>query len=177
MSRGSRAATWSAGRTQVFAHASVRIESGDARSWSIAYCGKSALTAAESTKQPNSEARHRQVLLWLLGPSSPIRGNACVHLTDTRFFVLARVVDVLLSGEPVQATACPGQYARTRPMAITLYRSGEPTYRAHRWQEFLTLAANLFEPTTAGCQDARTDVHKAVEEMARVSTALMCSRS
>ena len=29
-------------------------------------------------------------------------------------------------------------------LAITLYRSGKKTYGPHRWQEFLTLAANLF---------------------------------
>src|SRR5215203_4204324 len=99
------------GQNTVFAHASVRIESPDARKLvdsllrQIGAHGSGEYKAAELLR-----ARHRQVLLWLLGPSSPIQGNACVHLTDTRFFVLARVVDVLLSGEPVQATACPGQH-------------------------------------------------------------------
>jgi hypothetical protein len=29
-------------------------------------------------------------------------------------------------------------------MALTLYRSGEQSYGTHRWQEFLTLGANIF---------------------------------
>jgi hypothetical protein len=160
------------GQNTVFAHASVRIESPDARKLvdsllrQIGAHGSGEYKAAELLR-----ARHRQVLLWLLGPSSPIQGNACVHLTDTRFFVLARVVDVLLSGEPVQATACPGQHARTRPMAITLCRSGEPTYGAHRWQEFLTLAANLFRTNNRWLPKTPIPLfYAAVEEMARVST-------
>jgi Protein of unknown function (DUF3800) len=132
------------GQNQVFAHASVRIEPSDARRLvdnllrQIGARGSGEYKAAELLR-----ARHRPVLEWLLGPSSPIRGNAYVHLTDTRFFVLARVLDVLLGGETVSGTSCPGQNARTREMAITLYRSGENNYGTHRWQEFLTLAANI----------------------------------
>jgi hypothetical protein len=88
--------------------------------------------------------RRRPVLLWLLGPSSPIHGNAHVHLTDTRFFVLARLVDILLGGQAVSGFERPGRDARTRDMALTLYRSGEQSYGASRWQEFLTLSTNLF---------------------------------
>jgi hypothetical protein len=84
------------------------------------------------------------VLLWLLGPNSPIYGNAYVHLTDTRFFVLARTIDVLLGGQPVSGIVSPGQNARTRPMALELYGHGEQSYGRSRWQEFLTLSANLF---------------------------------
>jgi hypothetical protein len=133
------------GQNHVFAHASVRIDAGDARKLvdsllqQIGAHGSGEYKAAELLR-----TRHRPVLKWLLGPSSPIRGNAYVHLTDTRFFVLARVLDVLLGGQPVSGTSCPGENARTREMAITLYRSGKQSYGPHRWQEFLTLAGNLF---------------------------------
>ena len=83
-------------------------------------------------------------MLWLLGTSSPIYGNAHVHLSDTRFFVLARLVDVLLGREPVHGIACPGRNPDTRAMALTLHRSGEQSYGMARWQEFLTQSANLF---------------------------------
>jgi len=88
--------------------------------------------------------RRRPVLLWLLGPSSPIHGNAYVHLTDTRFFVLARMVDVLLGEQPVSGIASPGRDARMRRLTMALYRHGEQSYGAANWQEFLTLSANLF---------------------------------
>ena len=151
----------------------MRIESGDARKLvdsllrQIGARGSGEYKAAELLRP-----RRRPVLLWLLGPSSPIRGNATVHLTDTRFFVLARVVDVLLGADPVQATACPGRNARTRRMAITLYRSGEPIYGAHRWQEFLALAANLFRTNNRWLPKTPVPLfYAAVEEMARTSTA------
>ena len=132
-------------QNQVFAHASVRMEPDDARNLvdsllqQIGAHGSGEYKAAELLR-----SRHRPVLKWLLGPSSPIRGNAYVHLTDTRFFVLARVLDVLLGDEIVSGTSCPGEDARTRERAITLYRSGEQNYGTLRWQEFLTLAANIF---------------------------------
>ncbi len=88
--------------------------------------------------------RHRPVLRWLLDPSGPVAGVARVHLIDTRFFVLARVVDVLLGSGPVIGTDLPGRDARSRQLALTLYRSGPEAYGARRWQEFLTGAANLF---------------------------------
>jgi hypothetical protein len=133
------------GQNQVFAHASVRIEPDNARKLvdsllqQIGAHGSGEYKAAELLR-----SRHRPVLKWLLDPSSPIRGNAYVHLTDTRFFVLARLLDVLLGGDTVSGTSCPGEEAGTREMAITLYRSGKQNYGPHRWQEFLTLAANLF---------------------------------
>jgi hypothetical protein len=155
----------------VFAHASVLIEPGDARNLvdsllrQIGAHGRGEYKAAELLR-----SRHRPVLLWLLGPTSPIRGNACVHLTDTRFFVLARVVDVLLGGESVEGTACPGQNPRTRRMAITLYRSGEPNYGTHRWQEFLRLAANLLRTNKRWLPKTPIPMfYAAVEAMAQTS--------
>jgi hypothetical protein len=157
----------------VFAHASVRIEPGDARKLvdrllqQIGAHGSGEYKAAELLRP-----RRRPVLLGLLGPSSPIRGNAHVHLTDNRFFVLARVIDVLLGEESVQGTACPGQNASSRRMAITLYRSGEPNYGAPRWQEFLTLAANLFRTNNRWLPKTPVPLfYAAVEAMAQTSTA------
>jgi hypothetical protein len=157
----------------VFAHASVRIEPGDAAKLvdsllgQIGAHGRGEYKAAELLR-----SRHRAVLLWLLGPTSPIRGNACVHLTDTRFFVLARVVDVLLGGESVEGTACPGQNPRTRRMAITLYRSGEQTYGTYRWQEFLRLTANLLRTNKRWLPKTPIPMfYAAVEATAQTSTS------
>jgi hypothetical protein len=159
-------------QNEVFAHASVLIEPGEAAKLvdsllrQIGAHGSGEYKAAELLR-----SRHRPVLLWLLGPTSPIRGNACVHLTDTRFFVLARVLDVLLGSESVAGTACPGQNPRTRRMAITLYRSGEPNYGAHRWQEFLTLAANVLRTNKQWLPKTPVPLfYAAVEAMAQTST-------
>ena len=57
-------------------------------------------------------------------------------------------------------------------MAITLYRSGEQTYGTHRWQEFLTLAANLFRTNNRWLPKTPVPMfYAAVEALAQTSTA------
>ena len=82
------------------------------------------------------------------------------------------MIDVLLGEQTVSGTACPGQNATTRRMAITLYRSGEQIYGIHRWQEFLTLAANLFRTNNRWLPKTPVPMfYAAVEAMAQISTA------
>jgi hypothetical protein len=105
-------------------------------------------------------------------PGSPIYGNAHVHLTDTRFFVLARMIDVLLGGRPVPGIACPGGNGDNRRMALDLYRSGEQSYGTPRWQEFLTLSANLFRTNNRWLPKAPVSMfYAAVEDLARTPTS------
>ena len=87
--------------------------------------------------------RRRPALLWLLGASSPIQGNAYVHLTDTRFFVLARMVDALRASSKCRESPLPAGMRRHGGCPFALYRFGERSYGMSRWQEFLTLSANL----------------------------------
>jgi Protein of unknown function (DUF3800) len=134
------------GHSPVFAHASVHIEPETAGELIQHLRREIGARGDGEYKSPEIlRPRRRPVVLWLLGPSSPIYGNAHVHLTNTRFFVLARMVDVLLSGHhPIRGIACPGRNPYTRPMALALYRSGEQSYGAASWQDFLSLSANLF---------------------------------
>ena len=133
------------GHSAVFAHASIRLAPETAAELIKHLRQEIGARGTGEYKSPEIlRPRRRPVLLWLLGSSSPIHGNAYVHLTDTRFFVLARMIDVLLGGQPVSGIASPGRDARTRPMALALYRSGERAYGTGRWQEFLNLSANLF---------------------------------
>lgn len=89
-------------------------------------------------------AQHRPVVLSLLEPGSPVHQQSRVLLVDTKFFVVARLLDVLLGQTPVLGTDCPGARASTREMALTLHRGGEQSYGPARWAEFLTVAGNLF---------------------------------
>jgi hypothetical protein len=133
------------GHSPVFAHASIRIDPDVAAELIKHLRREIGARGSGEYKSPEIlRPRRRGVLLSLLGPSSPIHGNAYVHLTDTRFFVLSRVVDVLLGEQAVRAIVPPGRDPRTRNMALTLYRSGERSYGPTRWQHFLALAANLF---------------------------------
>jgi hypothetical protein len=133
------------GHSPVFAHASIHLEPDTAAELIKHLRREIGARGTGEYKSPEIlRPRRRPLLLWLLGPSSPIYGNAYVHLTDTRFFVLARMIDVLLGGQPASGITAPGRNARTRPMALTLYDQGEQSYGRFRWQEFLGLSANLF---------------------------------
>ena len=159
------------GHSPVFAHASVRIES-EAADELIQHLRREIGARGDGEyKSPEIlRPRRRPLVLWLLGPNSPIHGNAHVHLTDNRFFVLARLLDVLLSGQAVRGIACPGRNPHTRPMALALYRSGEQSYGTARWQEFLTLSANLFRTNNRWLPKTPVQMfYAAVEAMAQTS--------
>ena len=129
----------------VFAHASIRIEPTTAAELLEHLRREIGARGTGEYKSPEIlRPRRRPVLLWLLGSSSPVPGNAHVHLTDTRFFVLARLVDLLIGLQPASGIASPGRHRRTRDMSLALYRWGEKSYGTPRWQEFLNLSANLF---------------------------------
>src|SRR5215212_7037231 len=129
----------------VFAHASIRIEPATAAELLQHLRREIGARGTGEYKSPEIlRARRRPVLLWLLASSSPVHGKAYVHLTDTRFFVLARLVDVLIGRQPASGIASPGRDARTRRLTLALYRHGEQSYGTASWQEFLTLSANLF---------------------------------
>jgi Protein of unknown function (DUF3800) len=157
------------GHSPVFAHASIRIDSDTASQ--LVQQLRSEIGARGEGEYKSAEIlrpRRRPIVLWLLGPGSPIYGNAHVHLTDTRFFVLARMVDLLLGGGTVRGIACPGRNRRTRPMALALYRSGVQSYGPSRWQEFLTLSANLFRTNNRWLPKAPVPMfYAAVDSLAR----------
>ena len=140
------------GHSTVFVHASVRLDPGVAASVVGDVRRSIGAKGGEYKSAELMRPRHRPVLRWLLDPSGPLAGAARVHLVDTRFFVLARVVDVLLGSRPVIGSDLPGRDARSRQFALTLYASGAEAYGARQWQDFLTSAANLLR--TVGCRSA-----------------------
>jgi Protein of unknown function (DUF3800) len=162
-----------AGHSPAFAHASVRIEPETAAELMKHLLREIGARGTGEYKSPEIlRPRRRPVLLWLLGPSSPIHGNACVHLTDTRFFVLARMIDVLLGGQPVSGIASPGRNARTRPLVLALYADGDQSYGTTRWQEFLKLSANLFRTNNRWLPKAPVQTfYSAVDSLAALSAA------
>jgi Protein of unknown function (DUF3800) len=159
------------GHSPVFAHASICIEPETGAELVRHLRQEIGARGTGEYKSPEiMRPRRRPVLLWLLGPASPIYGKAYVHLTDTQFFVLARLVDVLLSRQPVSGITSPGRNPATRPMALALYRSGEHSYGTARWQEFLKLAANLFRTNNRWLPKTPVqNFYAAVESMAKIN--------
>ena len=161
------------GHSPVFAHASVRIESEPAGELVQHLRRENGARGDGEYKSPEIlRPRRRPIVLWLLGPSSPIHGNAHVHLTDTRFFVLARLLDVLLSRHAVRGIACPGRNPLTRPMALALYRSGEQSYGTARCRSSSLCRPISSGPTTGGLLKTPVPMfYAAAEAMTQASAA------
>lgn len=144
---GSDGENLTGGNTDVFAHASVHLPLVPAAD-SIQEIRRRIRSPAEEYKANHLlRGKHRSTLEWLLGPSGPIHQNAHVHLTDKAFFVVGRVVDLLV-GEACGRT--PGD------IALTLYREGPRTLGHQQWQVFLESSNNLMR--TKNRWDARTPV-------------------
>jgi hypothetical protein len=132
-----------AGNSQVFAHASTSLATDAAAKLLREVHRAIGAKGGEYKSAELMRPRHRSVLRSLLGPSGPLAEASHVHLIDTRFFVLARIVDVLIGSRPVTGPESPGTDPELRAMALKLYHSGEQAYGRQRWREFLTRGANI----------------------------------
>jgi hypothetical protein len=129
--------------TDVFAHASVQLNTESATNCIQEIRSRVRSPALEYKSNHLLREKHRSVLKWLLGPLGPIHGNAHVHLTDKTFFVVGKVIDLLV-GEVIYE-ASPGLYQdhQAKAMAVTLYREGQPSFGRERWEAFLESFNNL----------------------------------
>ena len=125
---GSDGENLTGGNTDVFAHGSVDVPMADAAAAILEIRDRIRSPAEEYKANHLLREKHRAVLEWTLGPSGPLHGRAYVHLTEKTFFMVERVVDLLL-GDP--AGAAP------------LFRAGAHTFGDERWTAFLTAANAL----------------------------------
>ena len=129
--------------TDVFAHASVGLDAEAAAACIQEIRDRIRSPATEYKANHLLRAKHRAVLVWLLGTSGPMLGNARVHLTEKSYFVVARVVDLLLGEAAYQASTGLYQDPRTGAITDSLYRDGGRVFGADRWQAFLEYANGL----------------------------------
>jgi hypothetical protein len=123
------------GNTEVFAHASVRLAAESAAECIQEMRSRAPSPTLEYKSDVIRRAKHRRALMWLLGPSGPLLGNAHVHLVEKAFLVVARVVDLLLAEAGHARGAVPDR--DRRPMAVALYREGRRTCGDEEWNAVL----------------------------------------
>lgn len=131
------------GNTDVFAHASVRLDTESATNCVQEIRSRIRSPALEYKANHLLREKHRSVLRWLLGPSGPIHGHAHVQLTDKAFFVVGRVIDLLVGEADEAISIGPAQDQHAKDMAVTLYREGQPALGREQWQAFLESASDL----------------------------------
>ncbi|MPZ84207.1 MAG: hypothetical protein GEV28_28925 [Actinophytocola sp.] len=83
------------GETDVFAHASARLDTSAAATCIQEVRDRIRSPATEYKANHLLREKHRAVLVWLLGESGPIHGCARVHLTDKTFFAVTKIVEVV----------------------------------------------------------------------------------
>jgi hypothetical protein len=88
-------------------------------------------------RSPAAGEGEGEALEWFL---AALRGRAHVHLVDKEYFLVTRIVDLLLA-EPSYA-AGTRLTQEQRPAAITLYRAGHSAGR--NWRVFLAAFVELF---------------------------------
>jgi len=116
--------------TDVFAHASVRLDGGAAADCMQELRDRIRSPATEYKAGHLLREKHRAVLVWMLGPAGPVdRDTAHVFLVNKAYFVVGTVVDVLGAGPPTAAA--------------TLYRQGRRAFGTEEWQSFLAAANDL----------------------------------
>ncbi|MEV2272825.1 DUF3800 domain-containing protein [Nonomuraea africana] len=111
------------GNTAVFAHASLRLTENLAAECIREVRRRAPSPSLEYKSDIIRRSKHRAALMWLLGPSSPLDGNAHVFLIDKAFHVVGRVIDLLPDLGPQQR----------RAMAVDLYREGRSRFGGERW--------------------------------------------
>ncbi|GGZ94776.1 hypothetical protein [Streptomyces bluensis] len=140
---GSDGENLTSGNTDVFAHASVHLP--------VEFAAHSVQVIRDRIRSPAEEykanhllrEKHRAVLEWLLDTDGPLYGHAHVHLTEKSFFVVDRMVDLLL-GE-------------TGTTAATLYREGRNSFGDERWRAFLESSNRLLRVRNNGEAGAPVD--------------------
>ncbi|MGH3712618.1 MAG: hypothetical protein ACRDT4_04045 [Micromonosporaceae bacterium] len=115
------------GTTDVFAHASVRLEGGAANECVQELRRRIRSPATEYKANHVLRGKHRATLIWLLGPSGPLYGTARVQLVDKAYFLIGGVVEVLL----------------TDGDAAAFYRAGRRLPDPAPWQAFLAASNTL----------------------------------
>jgi hypothetical protein len=121
------------GHTTVFAHGSVRI-GFDAAAQLIDRLRALTGGRAGEVKSVRLRAPHRRAVAeQLLAATAP---HVRIHLTDTRFFVLARLADLVVHRTAVAGTDSPAGDPRARALALGLYAECPRP-------EFLIRAGNL----------------------------------
>ena len=133
--------------TQVFAHGSVRLDRDEAAAFMQELRDRIRSPATEYKANHVLRGKHRAVLEWMLGPQSPLSGQARVYLIDKAFYVLGKLVELLVAGRADSGLE-PDQV--TRAVTRTLHMGGAATFGPVRWGAFLLVANDLMRPRSSG---------------------------
>ena len=129
-----------AGSSDVIAYASVRLSVEAAADYLGELRGRAEHMKREYKASDVLRADRRAMVSYLLGPDGPLCGYAFVHLTEKAYFVVGRVLDLILGKSADAASAGLAADPRLTGLAATLIRQGPEAFGRERWQAFLAAA-------------------------------------
>lgn len=159
------------GTTDVFAHASVRLRTEAANDCLENIHDQIRSPVQEYKSTHLLRERHRSVLEWFLGPSGPLHGNAHVHLTDKTFFVVGKLIDLLVRRVAHPAGVGPCQDQQAEAMAVTLYREGHRTFGRERWESFLKAFTDMMRARNRRGPETPVDSFFGMVDVLRLASA------
>ena len=109
------------GGTRVFAHASVHLDLRSAIDLAEEVRTRTGAGSDELKASRLNRPWGQPVAEWLCGPDGPLQRRACVHVTDTRVFGLARLAQVLLTDSPPEGWWSAQEDPRTWDQALRLH--------------------------------------------------------
>lgn len=134
------------GTTDVFAHASLRVDAEAAAACIIELRGWTRSPAEEYKAGVVLRQQNRPALQWLLGPSGPIHGHAHVHLTEKAFFVVRAALDFLVGDSSWRISSGAGHEDET--LASYLHWEGPRAVGPTAWQGWLSAFNDLLRSRT-----------------------------
>lgn len=121
----------------IFAHASVKIGIAEAEDIVTEIRYRAPSQAPEYKSSQLLLPRNYPTLRWLLREDGPLKNRAHVHLTEKSYFVVGKVIDLLIEELAYEAGIDLYAGGRARDMAITLYQEGRRAFGDQRWEDFL----------------------------------------
>ncbi|MFB9880336.1 hypothetical protein ACFFMN_20535 [Planobispora siamensis] len=158
------------GNTDVFTHASVSLDVGDAAGCMREIRRRAPSPALEYKANILLRGKHRSALVWLLGPSGPLRGRTHVHLVDKTFFAVGRLAGLLTGSavRPAGAGPRPERWAGDAgAVARVLYREGPEVFGPGRWAALLEAFNDLARAREPGEAAAHAEEFSRIVETAR----------
>ena len=136
------------GTTDVFAHASLRIDTEAAAACITELRGWTRSPAEEYKAGVVLRQQNRAALQWLLGPAGPIHGHAHVHLTEKAFFVVRAALDFLVGDSSWRVCTGTDRGLPDETLASYLHREGPRAVGSPAWQGWLSAFNDLLRSRT-----------------------------
>lgn len=160
------------GTTSVFAHGSVNLDMEAAEGIIAKLRSNTGSRAAEFKSKDLIKPHHIGHVLELLAPDGPLAGRASIHLTDKSYFVVGKVIDLLVEELSHERGENLYNKGKARKMAYDLFEFGPRAFQDPAdWVTLLKSFTSLMRLTQRSGEKATvSDFFSTVDKMRHETT-------